>query len=113
MNRRTFLYGLGKFMGAAAIAATAPKFIFDVGKNLHVVDKTVVLFQVNPEYKDAPYQEIIIETGGSCIVSPAFDGVPTLVSRSGVSLKAVPMLYPRRFTSDENGNLVEVLPFKV
>lgn len=34
MNRRTFLCGLGKFLGAATVTAVAPKFIFDCGKNL-------------------------------------------------------------------------------
>lgn len=34
MNRRHFLVGLGKFLGAAAAVEVAPKFVFDVGASL-------------------------------------------------------------------------------
>lgn len=100
-------------MGAAVAAATAPKFIFDVGKNLHTVDEIITVPSFNPHYRDAPYMEIIIENEDSYTIPLAFKDMARFITRSGVPLKPIPVLYPRRFTLDESGNLVEVFPFKV
>lgn len=96
-------------MGAAAATAVAPKFIFDCGKNLHLLDKPII----NMAYLEACYEEILFASSQSAIIPTYFAYTPYFFDVStNEPLERISLLYPKRFNQDENGDLVEVLPFK-